>query len=154
MGNARATLGKMMELILGLSATQACQDVIVEVLVDGNNVFESWAKQEQSQIKIQLPDSTRDHCVEIVMSGKKHIHTQFDSNGEVVSDVAFIVDTMKIQDIDVKHIFCQGRACYHHNFNDDTRSVEVDEFYGYIGCNGTVKIEFFTPIYLWLADYF
>jgi hypothetical protein len=65
-----------------------------------------------------------------------------------MSDCAVIVEKILLDDIDVTEIYCAGLECYTHNNNGSTEDV-VDEFYGYIGCNGTVEISWYTPMNLW-----
>ena len=40
---------------------------------------------------------------------------------------------------------------YRHDYNGTTDPFD-DEFYGEMGCNGTVSLKFTTPIYLWLLE--
>jgi hypothetical protein len=88
------------------------------------------------------------------MSGKTHQHTVVEADGSVSSDSSILISRLEFEDIDMMLVFCQGLTCYQHNHNDPNRPVELDEFYGYIGCNGVVDIEFDTPIYLWFNKHF
>ena len=58
--------------------------------------------------------------------------------------------TVEFDDIEIDQIVSE-LAEYHHNFNG-TQPAIVDQFYGEMGCNGTLRLEFTTPIYLWLLE--
>lgn len=143
-----------MKMILGLKGTQNCNDVKLDVFVNQNLVSQIYATTDEFVTEIILPETPAKHMVEIVMFGKNKTHTTIDHSGNIISDVAFIIETLKIQDIDMKPIFCQGRACYIHSSNNPHGKEIVDELYDYIGFNGKIQIEFFTPIYLWMSEYF
>ena len=143
-----------MELKLGLHSNIDCADISLIVTVDGQKIFNSTALQQEQIIHCTLLEYPSTHRVAIELVGKQPQHTIVDDRGNIVSDVYASVSTLEIQGIDVKPIFCAGRCCYFHSYNNPDSPTIVDEFYGDIGCNGTVNIDFFTPIYLWLADYF
>jgi hypothetical protein len=143
-----------MKMILGLTATVKNTDVTAEILLNNTTIAKNSADTEEFITEINLPETAQDHVVEIQMLGKNNRHTQIDDQGNIVYDVAFEVTTLEIEDIDVRPIFCQGRVCYTHNSNNPRNSEIQDEFYGYIGFNGRVRIEFSTPIYLWLLQHF
>jgi hypothetical protein len=42
-------------------------------------------------------------------------------------------------------------AKYQHDFNG-TGKLTTQNFYGELGCNGTVSLKFSTPIYIWLLE--
>ena len=143
-----------MKIILGLTATVDCSDVIAKILLNDQLISQTTADTKEFITEINLPEIPRDHTVEIQMLGKNSQHTQLDSQGNIVYDVAFEVTTLDIEDIDMKPIFCHGRICYYHTSNNPVNPEIQDEFYGYIGFNGRVKLEFSTPIYLWLLQHF
>jgi len=143
-----------MKITLGLTATASCTDVVAEILLNNQLISQCTADTKEFITEINLPEVPHDHVVEIQMSGKNFQHTRIDPQGNIIHDVAFEVTTLEIEDIDMKPIFCQGRVCYTHTSNNSAKTEIQDEFYGYIGFNGCVKIEFFTPIYLWLLQHF
>lgn len=143
-----------MELKLGLNSNTDCSEIKLIVTVDGQQIFECLATQQEQIVHYTLPENPSTHRVTVEMIGKQPRHTIVGEQGEIVSDVYASISTLEIQNIDVKPVFCVGRSCYHHSYNNPDASTIIDEFYGDIGCNGIVKIDFFTPIYLWLADYF
>jgi hypothetical protein len=141
-----------MNLNLEFSFNTDCPDILIEVFVDNQKIFESPAQQQLQQVLYTLSESPAVHELKLVMSGKNRSHTKVDKNGEIISDVFLNIEQLEFENVDIKEVFCLGKKCYTHSFNS-TQPEFLDEFYGTMGCNGTVNIEFSTPIYLWLADY-
>jgi hypothetical protein len=143
-----------MKLLLGLRGTAECNDVCVEVFVNQKLIAQRTSQLDEFITELVLPENPAAHVVEICISGKTEKHTEVDAQGNIVSDVAFIIETLQIEDIDMKPVFCQGRQCYYHSSNIPNGPIIQDELYDYIGFNGKVQLEFFTPIYLWMSEYF
>lgn len=118
--------------------------------IDGHTVNTLQSDGSAHQIKTFLhdTDSTAWHTLSITLQGKDQSHTILDQTGAIVSDCALIVDFVCINDINVSELFLQGQQCYIHDHNGRSTTCQ-DEFYGYMGYNGTVLIEFSTPIHLW-----
>jgi hypothetical protein len=144
-----------MIITLELEATAAAPEITVEMLLNETLLYQSALNQTLISITHNFDDTV--DCVEqkiqIRLAGKSNNHTSCDDNGNIISDVALIVKKFEIEHISVVDIFCSGKQCYRHNFNG-TAEEFVDEFYGYIGCNGTVTFDFYSPIYLWIGDQF
>ena len=90
------------------------------------------------------------HVLEFVLSGKTIEHTQITDQGEITSDVTVRIQNISFDDIEISQMFSE-LAEYHHDFNG-TQPAVVERFYGEMGCNGTVRLQFTTPIYLWLLE--
>lgn len=142
-----------MQITLAISANQVCDDLILEVWLDKTKLFESTAKIQQQVITAELSEDPNNHVLELIMRGKLPCHTVCDQQNNIKSDVYFEINKLEFDDMDVHDIFCQGYECYSHNFNSPGTDI-LDEFYGIIGCNGVVKLNFTTPIYLWAMQYF
>jgi hypothetical protein len=141
-------------LELDISANADCTDIRLEVYINDTNIFQTTAQQKIQTIIYDIDESPADHELKLVMSGKTSEHTMINDNGQITSDIFFIVNRLEFEELDVKEMFCQGRRSWHkHSFNS-TQSEFDDEFYGEIGCNGTVFMPFSTPIYLWLTNNF
>ena len=143
-----------MHLELDISANANCADIVLDVYVNKTNIFQTTAQQKIQTIIYDIDESPADHELKLVMSGKTPKHTIVDDNGQITSDIFFIVNRLEFEELDMKELFCQGRRSRHrHSFNS-TQPEFDDEFYGNLGCNGIVTIPFSTPIYLWLANNF
>jgi hypothetical protein len=141
-----------MKLDLEFSASADCTDISIAIHINDSLLFDTTAKQATQSVTCELSEEPRDHVLTLVMSGKNHNHTTIDDTGEIISDVYVNIDKLEFEELDMKEIYCLGKPCYTHSFNS-TQPEFLDEFYGIVGCNGTVRIEFSTPIHLWLLDH-
>jgi hypothetical protein len=141
-----------MKLDLQLSATAECKDILIEVYLDSTLLLKTTATQTPQSVTCEIDETPGDHDVTLVMTGKNHSHTVVSDAGEIIDDIHFKIDKLEFEELDMTEVFCLGKSCYTHSFNS-AQPAFLDEFYGIIGCNGTVKIEFSTPIHLWLLEY-
>lgn len=86
----------------------------------------------------------------IELSGKTAADTQIDSNGNIIKDAVLKCSNFTIDDINIDSLMTE-LSTYTHDFNG-TAEETVSKFYGIMGCNGTVHLQFTTPIYLWLLE--
>jgi hypothetical protein len=141
-----------MHIELDFSANNNCEDIILEVYLDQDKLFQATAQTTIQTIVHDTVDVIGEHELKLVMSGKNCTHTTLDSEGKILSDVFFKIDRLEFEELDMREVFCLGRRSrYRHSFNS-TQPEFDDEFYGEIGCNGTVFMPFDTPIYLWLSE--
>jgi hypothetical protein len=132
-----------------LSATQAVLDF--QVVLDGKVQWQGRPGTDAQEISVKFDDTDDEsHVLEFVLSGKTIEHTQITDQGEIISDLTVRIQDISFDDIEISQIFSE-LSQYHHNFNGTQPSI-VDRFYGEMGCNGTVRLEFTTPIYLWLLE--
>jgi hypothetical protein len=141
-----------MHLELDISANADCEDIRLEVYINDTSIFQTTAQQTIQTIIYDIDEDPADHELKLVMSGKTSKHTIVDNNDQITSDIFFIINRLEFEELDMTELFCLGRRSRHkHSFNS-TQPEFDDEFYGQIGCNGTVFMPFSTPIYLWLFD--
>jgi len=122
--------------------------------------FEAWVDDEKfvdidhvqgrQSIKIEIPDVDSDHELRLVLTGKTAAHTQIDEQGNILSDATLAISDLAFDEIKLGHMTTK-LATYSHDFNG-TKEPAQEQFYGEIGCNGTVSLGFTTPIYLWLLE--
>ena len=122
----------------------------VRALIDGTVFHENSHVTETYHVAHEISDSDNDHVLEIELYGKRHEHTEVNETGDIVQDALITVTNIQLDDIDVAQL-SQQLFAYHHDFNG-TQPLTVDKFYGSLGCNGTIKLKFTTPIYLWLLE--
>jgi hypothetical protein len=141
-----------MHIELDFSANETCEDIVLEVYLDQDKIFQSTAQKAIQTVIHDIVDVPANHKLKLVMSGKNRKHTTVDSNGKILNDIFFKIDRLEFEELDMWDVFCLGRRSTHrHSFNS-TQPEFDDEFYGYLGCNGTVIMPFDTPIYLWLSE--
>lgn len=132
-----------------ISANEAVLDL--RVVLDGQVQWQGSPDTDAQKISMELNDADDEsHVLEFVLSGKTPEHTKITEQGEITSDVTVRIENIAFDDIDVTQIVSE-LAEYHHDFNG-TQPFIIDHFYGEMGCNGTVRLEFTTPIYLWLLE--
>lgn len=137
-----------------IASNKKCNEILLSCSLNGN-LIDSWESTvEVKKIKVQVKDTQfyQDQTIDILMQGKSHAHTKIDSEGNILYDVYAKIDKIIFDEVDVTEIFCEGKQCYIHD-NNGTSDEFVDEFYGLIGCNGTVKIDFYTPLWQWYLNY-
>jgi hypothetical protein len=132
-----------------ISATDALLDLAV--VLDGQSQWQGRPGTDVQEISVEFEDADdQTHVLEFILSGKIPEHTRITDQGEITSDVRVRIQDIAFDNIEIDQIFSE-LAEYHHNFNGSQPAI-VDRFYGEIGCNGTVRLEFTTPIYLWLLE--
>ena len=126
-------------------------DLRLQVKLDGIILWEDTPSIEKQTVCVDFDDHTeQDHILELVMLGKLPEHTVIDSQGVILQDRCLHFDNVSFDNIQLGHIFTEASQ-YHHDHNGTTDPV-TDSFYGVMGCNGCVKMQFSTPIYLWLLE--
>jgi hypothetical protein len=93
-------------------------------------------------------DIVQSRSITISMVGKSESHTLVNESNKILSDCYCTVDQIVMDEINVTDQFCQGQAVYVHK-KDNAPNIE-DVFFGFIGINGDVILEFTTPLYLWM----
>jgi hypothetical protein len=133
--------------------TQLAQDIKFDISVDGICLQTQLIDGQQHAFRcIVDEDVPRSSHMILEMSGKSSHHTVLDKQGNIEFDCATLIDSILFDDIDVTDIYCQGLQCYQHD-NNGNSSKFIDEFYGFMGCNGKVRIEFELPIYKWFLKH-
>ena len=98
-----------------------------------------------------LTEDDAEHELRIVMKHKTPDHTELDDAGNIIRDAMLTVSDVKFDEIALGKVFLD-KSVYTHDFNGSGESVQ-DQFFGDMGCNGTVSLKFSTPAYLWLLEH-
>lgn len=91
------------------------------------------------------------HQLKFVMTGKVPAHTVLDADGNIVSDAVLEFSNIEFDGINVDALL-QQLGKYTHNFNGSANAV-TESFYYSMGCNGTVSLDFTSPVYLWMLEH-
>jgi hypothetical protein len=121
-----------------------------EAWVDDQKLFDTDHVQAQQQVVVEIADDDSDHELKFILKNKTADHTQVDDAGNIVVDATLTITDLAFEEIRLGHLFTE-HAVYTHDFNGTQKEIQ-DEFYGVMGCNGTVSLKFSTPIYLWLLE--
>jgi hypothetical protein len=134
-----------------ITTTDAEAPLGLEAWIDNTKFFDSDHVQGPRLIDTDIVDDNSEHQLRLVMKNKTSEHTRINAAGEIVADARLIVSNIKFNDIKLGHTALM-KITYTHNTNG-TAELTQHRFYGEIGCNGTLELEFSTPIYLWLLEH-
>ena len=105
-----------------------------------------------NSVSVDVDDSNdAEHELKFVLKNKLPEHTVIDESGNIVKDAVVEIKNLKFDDIDLGYIFYK-QSVYQHNFNGGGPDTE-EQFFGTMGCNGTVILKFRTPMYLWMLEH-
>jgi hypothetical protein len=122
----------------------------LSIWLDDKEIYKnSWVKH-QELVEYSFDDNDGEHQLKWVLSGKTDQHTQIDDQGNIIKDALITVTDVAFDDIELGHCFNE-LAAYQHDFNGHGQSI-TESFNNHLGCNGTVTLNFTTPIYLWLLE--
>jgi hypothetical protein len=91
-----------------------------------------------------------DQELKLIMKNKTMDHTTVDEDGQIVKDARLNISNFYIDNLELGHTFLE-QCKYYHDFNGSQDPV-IDEFYGDMGCNGTLIFSFQSPVYMWILE--
>jgi len=100
-----------------------------------------------TKISLDFNDEVDEHCVCIDITGKTFEDTELDLNGNIVQDLLISLVQVKVDDIETTDHFYRS-AEYIHDANGSAELTSHD-FFGPIGCNGRLILNFTSPFYIW-----
>jgi hypothetical protein len=115
-----------------------------QLIVDINHV------QTITEILIPVVDSEAEHVLKLVLKNKLSEHTVVNSSGDIESDSVLEICNLSFDEIALGQLVNE-KTLYTHDFNG-TATKSQHQFFGVMGCNGTVELKFTTPIYIWLLE--
>ena len=122
-----------------------------EILLNDKSVFKREHVTDSCQISLDIEDiDAAEQKLQFVMTGKTVEHTKVDDQGNITEDAMLTIGDVLFDDIDINQLLIE-QAEYTHDFNGTQNPIK-DNFYGNMGCNGTITFEFNTPFYLWLLE--
>lgn len=134
-----------------ISSSDPTAKIGLEIWLDDIQIYNTEHVVDPVNFVHELADTEGNHQLQFVMKNKTETHTIVDKEGNILSDCCICVSDISFDEIQLGQIFVD-RAVYEHNFNGTADAVQ-DKFYGEMGCNGTVTLEFTTPIYLWFLEH-
>ena len=121
-----------------------------EIWIDDVCVFDQDRVTDPAVVDHEFTDNYGEHLLRITLKNKRPEHTKIDDQDNIVSDALLSVTEISFDEIDCSQIV-QDLAVYRHNLNGTAPEID-DQFFGDMGCNGTVELKFTTPVYLWLLE--
>lgn len=133
-----------------IDTTNADSRLGMEIWLDQEKIYEQNHVTKLTKFEYDINDDDSEHVLRFVMKGKMPEHTKIDESANIVSDSRLSITEVKFDHIVLGHMFSE-LAVYSHDFNGTASEVQ-EKFYGEMGCNGTVSLQFSTPIYFWLLE--
>jgi len=133
-----------------IGTTDPIAKLALEIWLDNQQLWHAEQIAELTSLTFDLEEDEDEHELKFVMKNKDLSHTTVDSDGNILSDARLTVSDLAFDEIKLGQIFID-QSTYTHDFNG-TQNKIVEQFYGEMGCNGTVSLKFTTPIYLWLLE--
>ena len=143
-------MSKKIKISVDLVNKFACADLNVELLVDNQSFYNNKVIPGTHSLEHIVDLDDGNHTFSIVLSGKNTEHTKVNETGQIISDVLIEATNVCFDDINIDQLISE-QAVYTHN-NNDTAELTEHKFYGPMGCNGTVTLNFTSPFYLWLLE--
>ena len=134
-----------------LQARATGADLMLIVRLDSREIWRGEPGFDWTDINCEFADTAdQEHVLEIELQNKLAEHTCIDESDNILSDRVIELQNLSLDDIQLGQIFTQ-LATYQHDFNG-SRPMIQDQFFGSMGCNGTVRLKFVSPVYLWLLE--
>jgi len=144
---------------IGLSGTSKTKKPEFKICVNGDEFFHSSLTQEPNvpeffEFEVEVPEGNQ--TLEISLLNKFSSDTKKDSNGNIVDDMLLTIDSIEIEEIDIGNLKWSASSyfpIYPSDYLDETQKQisEVKECVN-MGWNGTWKLPFSTPFYMWLLE--
>ena len=133
-----------------ITPTNSPVPVGAEVWVNDQQILDVNRVTETININQSINTTSEKNTLTYVMKNKTAHHTQIDSNNNIINDSCLIISDLIIDEFEVDQQL-QDFSTYTHTHNDTSDQVQV-QFYKIMGCNGTVRMEFYVPVYEWLVN--
>lgn len=139
------------EISCTVGTTDPTAKLGLEIWVDNHVLFDcDHITHETLPLVFELDEDETQHELRFVMKGKTADHTTINEAGEIVKDACLTINKLAFDEIEIYQIIT-NKVVYTHDFNG-TGTVANHKFYDTMGCNGTLSLEFSTPVYLWLLE--
>lgn len=143
-------MNNTVQISCNIDTTDVSAQLGLTIKLNDNIIFNSDHVNGPVDFFYDLNDDDARHKLAFIMRNKTSADTVLDSDGVIIKDARLIITNLVFEGIELKQLFVD-RAVYTHSFNGTQAEIQ-EKFYGEMGCNGTVSLEFTTPIYLWLLE--
>lgn len=133
-----------------IDTTNPTTNLGFEAWVDDRKFFDSKHIENSQKISVEVNNDDADHELRFILKNKTAEHTQVDESGKIIKDANLTIKDLAFDDIKLGHLFVK-ESVYIHDFNGAGPETK-QQFFGEMGCNGTVSLKFATPMYLWILE--
>jgi hypothetical protein len=138
------------KISFSVSPTNSQAELGFETWLDDQKVIDIDHVQQSTELSILVPEDEAEHVLKLVLKGKQSAHTTVNATGEIVADAVLEISNLAFDNIPLGQIVNE-KTVYTHDFNG-TGTESQHQFFGVMGCNGTVELKFATPMYLWMLE--
>lgn len=139
----------MTESVFQFTVKSSSPELTFKFVFDGQEIFHGAVGSQT--FSHQFLDNDQEHTIEFYLEGKTVEHTVVNDNGAIINDHVLEINDMTLEGVALDQIF-YSKNQYYHSFNDTSKDLIEDKFYGIMGCNGRVEFKFTSPVYLWFLD--
>lgn len=127
-------------------------DLAIEAWVDNDKFFDSVVDKKEIPVTYSFKENedVTYHTLKFVLKNKNETHTKIDAEGNILEDSIISIKNICIDELNIDQVFYE-QSIYKHDTNGHT-DLQEHNFYGDMGCNGTVELEFYAPVYMWLLE--
>lgn len=121
-------------------------DVIprAKVKLDGVVLFQGEVSQPLT-LKHEFNLIEGDHVIEVLLTNKDGRRDTIMENGKIVKDMLLTIDSVVLDDIDLGYLVTTGSIYETDEGNKHTNMTNL-------GWNGSWKLPFTSPVYMWLLE--
>lgn len=142
----------MTESQLTLRAQTNQGTLTLQVTLDGHTHWLGQVGTDAVEISVIFDDAVEaDHVLAITLMNKTAADTRLDAEGKILEDKLLQINDVAIDEVNIDQLV-HMLSTYQHDGNGTTDPV-TEKFYGPMGCNGTVILQFKSPVYLWLLEH-
>lgn len=125
----------------------------VKVLVNDVIIYEN--NQTQGSIEVRAEDieifEDANHTLKVIVAGMKMDYTKIDIDGEIVDDVLLKIKNVYLDEIPLDNLVYE-KCEYLPEYPAGVAGERVLPRVEHLGWNGTWRLEFTSPVYLWLLE--
>jgi hypothetical protein len=140
-----------MQISFAISPSDPACPLGAEVWIDQQQIFNTEHLAGTVNVSHDIVEDNSEHELQIILKHKQPQHTTIDADGNITKDAVINIDSFEFEEINVNQVV-QDLAVYTHDFNGSAAETQ-DQFFGSMGCNGTLSLKFSTPIYVWLLEH-
>lgn len=134
---------------VGISGTYWDRLPHYRILVDGVSYYNGTVGEETLFLEFTAElEEEQEHTLEIRLENKLKIDVVMDKEtGQIQKDMLLNIESIEIEDIEIGMIKWNN-SVYH----PDDQTIEPIKNCVNLGMNGTWKLKFASPVYLWLLE--
>lgn len=142
---------------IGLSGASLTRYPEFQIKVnDVEHVHETLSSTLTEYFEFDVELSEGEHCLNICFLNKTSTDTRTDDSGNIIEDMLLHIESIEIDEIDIGTLKWTASSYfpdYPESYLDETQK-QIKELKGFVdlGWNGTWKLPFASPFYIWLLE--